>query len=155
MHVIEELAGFVAAHREGRLPRSVQDSCAVLVADLMSAVAAGLGSELATAARSAAEHLYGAGKAGVWLTGAKLSVAGAAMVNAAAASALDLDDGHRGAAGHPGAGIIPAALAVAQATDAPDERIFDAIALGYDVGLRIAASRPTPTIETYFSGRAG
>jgi len=75
------------------------------------------------------------------------------MANAAAASALDIDDGHRGAAGHAGAGVIPAALAVGQALDSSDEQIIDAIILGYDVALRVASSRPTSTIDTYSSGR--
>ncbi len=75
------------------------------------------------------------------------------MANAAAASSLDLDDGHRGAAGHPGAGIIPAVFAIAQAISVSDEEIFEAIAIGYDVALRVATARPTPTIDTYSSGR--
>jgi 2-methylcitrate dehydratase PrpD len=153
MHAIEELATFVADHPEGALPEAARESASLLVADLIGATAAGLDSQLATAARTAAEQLYGSGPAGIWLTGTKLGVAGAAMANAAAASALDIDDGHRGAAGHAGAGIIPAAFAVGQALDASDERIFDAIALGYDVALRVGTSRPTPTIETYSSGR--
>ena len=153
MHVIDELASFVAHHREGSLPSSAREACSLLVADLMAAAAGGVGSQLAVAARFAAERLYGAGRAGIWLTGQRLSIAGAAMSNSAAASALDIDDGHRGAAGHPGAGVIPAVLAVAQAIDAPDEQIFDALALGYDVALRIAASRPALSIGTYFSGR--
>lgn len=153
MHAIEELAAFVADHPEGALPAGAREAASLLVADLIGATAAGLDSQLAQAARAAAEQLYGSGPAGIWLTGTKLSVAGAAMANAAAASALDIDDGHRGAAGHAGAGIIPAVFAVAQALDASDERIFDAIALGYDVALRVATSRPTPTIETYSSGR--
>lgn len=153
MHAIEELAAFVADHPEGALPSAAREAGSLLVADLIGATAAGLDSRLAQAARMAAEQLYGSGPATIWLTGTKLGVAGAAMANAAAASALDIDDGHRGAAGHAGAGIIPAAFAVGQALDAPDDRIFDAIALGYDIALRVGTSRPTPTIETYSSGR--
>ncbi|MCA0421691.1 MAG: MmgE/PrpD family protein, partial [Proteobacteria bacterium] len=93
MHAIEELAAFVADHPEGSLPAEARESASLLVADLIGATAAGLDSRLATAARSAAEQLYGSGPAGIWLTGTKLSVAGAAMANAAAASALDIDDG--------------------------------------------------------------
>lgn len=153
MHAIEDLAAFVADHPAGSLPEAARDAASLLVTDLMGATAAGLGSALARAARSAAEDLYGPGPAGLWLTGSSLGIAGAAMANAAAASALDIDDGHRGAAGHAGAGIIPAVFAIAEALDVPDERIFDALALGYDVALRVASSRPTPTIETYSSGR--
>jgi 2-methylcitrate dehydratase PrpD len=153
MHAIEELAGFVAGHREGTLPQEARETAALLVTDLIAATAAGLNSTLAASARSAAAELYGSGAAQVWLTGHSLSIAGAAMANAAAASALDIDDGHRGAAGHAGAGVVPAALAVGQAIGASDERILDAIVLGYDIALRVATSRPTATIETYSSGR--
>jgi 2-methylcitrate dehydratase PrpD len=153
MYAIEELATFVATHPEGSLPFDVRDTISLLVADLMAATAAGLPSPLAQAARAAAADIYGSGPAQVWLTGQSLSIAGAAMANAAAASALDIDDGHRGAAGHAGAGVIPAALAVGQAIGATDAQMFDAIALGYDVALRVATSRPTATIKTYASGR--
>ena len=152
MHAIEEIATFVAAYPAGNLPPSTRESCALLIADLIGATAAGLHSDLATAARATAEEIYGQGGAGVWLTETDLSIAGAAMANSAAGSALDIDDGHRGAAGHAGAGIIPAALAVAQALNSPDSLVFDAIALGYDVALRVATARPTRSIETYSSG---
>ncbi|NOW44979.1 2-methylcitrate dehydratase PrpD [Novosphingobium sp. SG751A] len=153
MHAIQELANFAANQAENSLPDSAVDACSLLVLDLVSSAAAGLNSTLAKAARATARDIYGSGSTSVWFADGPSSVAGAAMANAAAASALDIDDGHRGAAGHPGAGIIPAVFAVAQSLNASSERIFDAIALGYEVGLRVAASRPTPTIETYFSGR--
>ena len=153
MHAIEELAEFVAGHRAGSLPGPARDMLSLLITDMIGATAAGLDSRLAQAARSAAKAIYGLGPSGVWLTDGSLSIAGAAMANAAAASALDIDDGHRGAAGHAGAGIIPAVFAVAQALGSSDETILDALALGYDIALRVGTARPTPTIETYSSGR--
>lgn len=155
MHAIEELASFVATHNKGALPPETQEFACLLVADLMAATSAGLNSTLATAARSASSAIYGQGNSQVWMTDINLSIAGAAMANAAAASALDIDDGHRGAAGHAGAAIIPAVLAVAQALNSDDTAIFDAIALGYDVALRVATSRPTGTFPTYSSGLWG
>lgn len=153
MHAIEELAAFAVDHPQGCLPRETSAAISLLVTDLLGATAAGLHMPLSVAARAAAPALYGSGSAQVWYTDLKLSLAGAAMANAAAASALDIDDGHRGAAGHAGAGVIPAALAVGQTLGSSDEEILDAIALGYDVALRIASSRPTGTFETYSSGR--
>lgn len=155
MYAIEDLANFVAGFPKGTLPAEARERASLLVADLMAATAAGLESNLATSARTAATDIYGDGPAQVWLSEETLSIAGAAMANSAAASALDIDDGHRGAAGHAGAGVIPAALAVGQAINADDTEIFEAIALGYDVALRIATSRPTNTIATYASGRWG
>lgn len=153
MHAIEELARFAADLPTGAVQGSARESCALLVFDLMSAAVAGVRSDLAMAARGCAKSLYGGGTADIWLTGDSLSVAGAAMANAAAASALDIDDGHRGAGGHPGAGVIPAVLAVAQTLASTDDEIFDAIAVGYEVGLRVATARPTARIDTYASGR--
>ena len=153
MHVIQDLARFAADHRYGSLPESALAACPLLILDLVSAAAAGSSSDLARSAFAAAADLYGSGPALIWFTEHSSTGAGAAMANAAAASALDIDDGHRGGGGHPGAGIIPAVFAVAQHLSISDQRIFDAIALGYEVGTRVAASRPIPTIETYFTGR--
>lgn len=70
-----------------------------------------------------------------------MSAAGAAFCNAAAASALDLDDGNRSARGHPGASVIPAALAVAQEAGADAEALLAAIVTGYDVAIAVGAER--------------
>jgi len=153
MHAIDELAQFAADLPRGTLTGEAREACAGLVFDLMAAVVGGVNTQLAIAARDCARAIYGPGEAHIWLADESLSVAGAAMANASAASALDIDDGHRGAAGHPGAGIIPAVFAVAQTLDSPDDDIFDAIAVGYEIGIRVAAARPVPTIETYMSGR--
>ncbi|MER8767002.1 MmgE/PrpD family protein [Mesorhizobium sp. M0968] len=153
MYATEELACFVVSHPKGRLRSLTREAASLLTADLIAAAAAGSRSTLATAARSAATELYGKGEVSIWFTDISLSIAGAAKANAAAASALDIDDGHRGAAGHPGAGIIPTALAIGQAHRASDVDILEAIVLGYDVALRVAASRPAGSVASYSSGR--
>lgn len=153
MHIINKLAAFAAEYPQGQLPADVKERIRLLVLDLIAATGAGFTSDMAKAARYTAIHAYGGNAATLWLSGEKSSVTGAAQANSAAASALDIDDGHRGAAGHSGAGVIPAALAVAEALGSADEEIYDAIALGYDIALRIATSRPTTTIDSYNSGR--
>ncbi|MBC2885160.1 MmgE/PrpD family protein [Ochrobactrum sp. CM-21-5] len=153
MHAIDRLAAFAANYPAGALPTDTKDQIALLILDLVAAVGAGFHSQLAKAARSSAYHAYGDGASIVWLSGKKSSIVGAAKANSAAASALDIDDGHRGAAGHAGAGVIPAAMAVANGIGSDDETLFEAIAVGYDVALRIATSRPTGTFDSYSSGR--
>lgn len=153
MHVIQELAEFLESQSKKGCSGGAKEQCALLVTDLIGAVGAGLDSVLAQAAFSASQQVYGDGESTVWLRSRTLGVAGAAMANSAAACALDIDDGHRGAAGHAGAGIIPAVLAVAQSLGSDDESIFNAIALGYDVALRIATARPLQTIDSWASGR--
>ncbi len=61
--------------------------------------------------------------------------ADAAMANAVAAHAFELDDFHN-AKLHPGAVVIPAALALAEAHDAPGALLETAIAAGYEVMIR-------------------
>ncbi|RWD50836.1 MmgE/PrpD family protein [Mesorhizobium sp.] len=153
MHAISELADFISSFSTGKLAAETREAITLLILDLLGAAGAGFNSTLATSARTSALEAYGEGNVSIWFTGERSSVVGAAMANSAAASALDIDDGHRGAGGHPGAGIIPAALAVAQAVGAADLEIMMAIALGYEVGLRVASCRPVETVEMYASGR--
>jgi 2-methylcitrate dehydratase PrpD len=65
---------------------------------------------------------------------------------------LDLDDGHRAAAGHPGAAVIPAVIATAEAIGAGAERVLTSIAVGYEIGIRIAAARDFEALHTFDSG---
>ncbi|MCL4766860.1 MAG: MmgE/PrpD family protein [Hyphomicrobiaceae bacterium] len=150
---IAELARFAAETPRITIPREVRDFTATLVLDLLAAASAGAASPLARTARRAGRKLYGRGDTAVWFTEDRLSWLGAAFVNASAASALDIDDGHRGACGHAGAGVIPAVLALAETGDFDGQAIVDAIIVGYEVALRIASSRPTSTIVSYASGK--
>jgi 2-methylcitrate dehydratase PrpD len=66
---------------------------------------------------------------------ARLRAADAALVNGTAVHAFELDDYHN-AKLHPGAVVIPAALAVAEELEASGEDIVKAIAAGYEVMIR-------------------
>src|SRR5215213_6618911 len=46
---------------------------------------------------------------------------------------LDMDDGHRAAAGHPGVATLPAALAGAEPHGATGRELLSAIVFGYEV----------------------
>jgi len=70
-----------------------------------------------------------------------LTVPGATWVNGAYASALDMDDGNRKAMGHPGASVIPAALAIAERTGARGREFLAAVVAGYEVAVRASAAR--------------
>lgn len=66
----------------------------------------------------------------------KTGVEMAAFANAMAAHADETDDSHVQGRFHPGCGIIPASLAVAEREQATADRLLKAIALGYDIGAR-------------------
>ena len=104
-------------------------------------------------ARGCAERLGGPGKAVIWFGGGNRQPAYAAFANSAAASALDLDDGHRAAGGHPGAAVIPAVLAVAQEAQAGWPEVLPALVAGYEVGVRVSAARDFSSLDTLSTGR--
>ncbi|MGE0874535.1 MAG: MmgE/PrpD family protein [Burkholderiales bacterium] len=61
----------------------------------------------------------------------------AALANGAFAHALELDDDHRIAVLHPGAVVVPAALAAAEAADASGLAFLRALLIGYEVTCRL------------------
>jgi 2-methylcitrate dehydratase PrpD len=151
MMITEHLAGFV--FETASLPEDVQRSAVKCVFDLMTATIAGYRTANANAVRRAAMDIWGAGPASIWFAGERTTPHGAAFVNAACASSLDLDDGHRAAAGHPGTAVIPGVFATALADRSIDaRRVLVAIALGYEVGVRISASRDLKNIPTTNTG---
>ncbi len=123
--------------------------------DLIGCAAAGYASPAARAARETVRGLYAAGPAALWFAGDTFRPAGAAMANSAAAGALDLDDGHRQAGGHPGAAVVPAVLAAAPAAGAAGRDLVAALCAGYEVAVRIAAARDFSRLDTLSTGRWG
>ncbi len=64
----------------------------------------------------------------------------AALVNGAFGNVLEMDDFYRTALVHPGPVVVPAALAVAEATNASAETLLDAVVRGFETMIRIGCS---------------
>jgi 2-methylcitrate dehydratase PrpD len=137
------IATYVEAARGKRSLEPARQAAFRCIFDLLGAAGAGIDEPGAVAVRSMALTTMGAGRVPIWFAGLSSSVIGAAWANSAAASALDLDDGHRLARGHPGAAVIPTAFAVGHETGATLEDIITAIVIGYEVGVTIGAARTT------------
>nr|WP_319374209.1 MmgE/PrpD family protein [uncultured Methanobacterium sp.] len=60
----------------------------------------------------------------------------AALANGVSAHCLDLDDGHRLAQLHPGACVIPAALALAESYHKTGKEFITALVVGYQVAIK-------------------
>ncbi len=67
----------------------------------------------------------------------KFPAVNAALANGACAHGIDMDDGHRFGALHPGAVVVPAAIAAAEITNASTEQLIAGVVAGYDVMIRI------------------
>lgn len=150
MAIARTLADFVRETKE--VPDATRAIAVSAVFDLVTAAVAGYASPGGQAARKAAALIWGNGPVTSWFSGGRLTVPGAAFVNSAIASMLDLDDGHRAASGHPGASIIPAVFATADAYHVSAERALVAIALGYEIAVRIASARDIDSLDTLVTG---
>jgi 2-methylcitrate dehydratase PrpD len=64
----------------------------------------------------------------------------AALVHGTAAHSFELDDTHNETLSHPGAAVIPAALAVGVATNVSQDKLFRAVAAGYEAMAMIGKS---------------
>lgn len=151
--VLERLAAFVAATRTDHLGVDVTAKAQRAVLDTLASLVAGVPTENARLSSRSALSCFGAGTEPVWFTGARLHPLGALFANCAAASSLDIDDGHCRAAGHPGAAIVPAVLAEAGRLGSSGGDALTAIAIGYDVALRIAAARRFTDTMSFASGQ--
>lgn len=150
---VQQVSRLVCALRPEDIPVPALDQAAWCVLDLLGAAMAGFDQQSARSARNFARRFFPSGPAAVWFTSNCLSPMGAAFCNAAAGSALDLDDGHRAAGGHPGACLIPTALAVAQSLNSHGRDILAALVIGYEVAVRAAAARNPATLDTFSTGR--
>ena len=84
---------------------------------------------------AAARHALATGTGGACTVvgwGEEASVTMAAFANGTAAHAFELDDVHEEAVNHPGAVVVPAALAVAEDLDASGKEFLEAVVAGYE-----------------------
>ncbi|RLJ60033.1 2-methylcitrate dehydratase PrpD [Litoreibacter meonggei] len=107
----------------------------------------------------AVQDTYGTGDSAVWFSGLTASCQGAAFANAMSAAYMDLDDGHRRSRGHPGAAVVPAVFAeidrrLAAGIEIDDEAVLRAIAIGYEVGLRVAGAKSFYARTGFWAGIA-
>ncbi len=153
MHLTGILADHIWCVSQVERPVSIEETVLRCVLDLIGAAIAGAEAKGPTATRQSAPLIFGEGTAPIWMSAKTAAPVAALICNAAAACALDLDDGHRAARGHPGACVIPTALTLATQTKVTGRALVSAIIAGYDIGVRIAAAQNSQGIPTRQSGR--
>ncbi len=122
------LTHFIAECRYEDLPSAVADLAALCVLDTFAAMVCGAISPVAGIAGAHAAESWSRGGATVLSTGTRHRPAAAAFANATAANGTDLDDVGRYTWGHPGAMVIPTALAVAEDRKISGKEFITAVA---------------------------
>lgn len=135
--ISRELARFAASVREAALPDAVADKVATHFLDVLGVQLAASRQPFAPSIRTVALGLAGSSEAiGIGLA-EPLAAPNAALLNGTLAHGVDYDDTHLRSIVHPSATVTPAALAVAEETDATGEDLTRAIAVGLEAAVRI------------------
>lgn len=150
---MEKAARFIRDLNFGDLEEGVVNKAKMCFLDFIGAVLAGQASESGRLSINFAKHNSRAYEATILATGDQVSLRDAAFVNGNLASALDIDDGHRMAVGHPGAVVIPAALAIAERYRMSGRKFIEAIVAGYEVAIRSGDILSKQTGIVWGSGR--
>jgi 2-methylcitrate dehydratase PrpD len=148
-----EVPRFIVSTTWDRLPGDVQERARLCMLDNLGAMLSGLAAPSAAIAAAAADRLWGGDEATVVVDGARASVPGAAFANAVAANGIDIDDCGVYTLGHPGAQVLPAALAVAEHGALPGDALLCATVVGYEVAFR--AGRCIHDSEAYYYRSCG
>jgi 2-methylcitrate dehydratase PrpD len=144
MGITAELSAFTAGLTLGRVPEPVTTRARFLVLDLVGNIVRARHDAESTHALLAAVRALGlgAGNSGVFGDAARYTPAGAALLNGALGHSLDFDDTHAAGSLHPGAPVIPAALAAGEMAGASGADVLAAIIAGYEVTCRVALALP-------------
>jgi 2-methylcitrate dehydratase PrpD len=135
--VMQRLSAYIARAPKQRLPAAVAEKTKHHVLDTLAAMVSG--SRLLPGKKAIAfiRARGGVKEAGVVATSVMTSAENAALANGMLAHADETDDSHAPSLTHPGCGIVPAALAMAEREAASGEAFLRAVALGYDIGCRL------------------
>ena len=125
------LADFLAGLRGETCERLLDKSVDALI-DTLGCAVFGAAQPWTRVATAHALENGGRGSSTVVGCGAMTTPAMAAFANGAAAHAFELDDVHEEAISHPGAVVVPAALALAEELGATNLDLAEAIVIGYE-----------------------
>jgi 2-methylcitrate dehydratase PrpD len=133
----QQLADFAVATSQDALPDAVRASIRDRVLDTVGLCIASLQLDTSAAVMAHVREQGGAAQAHMIGDPTKLPATSAALVNGVLAHSLDYDDTHLPSVLHPSAPVIPAAFAAAEYSDADDDALLQAVAVGLEVTVRL------------------
>jgi 2-methylcitrate dehydratase PrpD len=134
----EALAEYIAGALTQPLPPEVHEKTRFHILDTIAAMVTGSRLPPGEAAIKFVQGQGGTLEAAVVGSSVVTTAINAAMANGMLSHSDETDDSHAPSLTHPGCAIVPAGLAVAERENASGEALIRAVALGYDVGCRVA-----------------
>ncbi len=138
--VMRRLSAYVSQVGKRELPAAVTEKTKHHILDTIAAMVSGSRLLPGRKGISFVKTLGGTKEACVIGSRLLTTASNAALANGMSAHADETDDSHAPSLTHPGCGIVPAALAVAEKQQQTGEALLRAVALGYDVGCRLTQS---------------
>lgn len=135
--VAQRLADVAAEVARSGLGQDLREDVARRVLDVLGNSLAAADQPAARAVTGVASAWGGSGQATAIASGVRLPAPAAALVNGTLAHSLDFDDTHLPSVLHPSSSVVPAALAVAEATGASGPALLDAAGMGIEVTVRL------------------
>ncbi len=149
---VQVLSAFAVSCRDQPLPTAVSEDVGGRLLDVLGNCVAGRAESTSDSDPDRAVLRVAAGwggrpEAGVVGAADRLPAPSAALVNGTLAHALDFDDTHLPSVLHPSAGVVPAALATAEATGATARELAAAVAAGVEVTNRLGMASYLPEVR--------
>ena len=135
--LMRELATYMSRTLRKPLPKEVVEKTKHHVLDTIAAMVSGSRLLPGKKAISYVKTLGGTKESTVIGSKIVTSAQHAALANGMLAHADETDDSHAPSLTHPGCGVVPAALAMAEREKRSGTQFLRAVALGYDVGCRL------------------
>lgn len=131
------LAGFISSLRAEALPDATRQVLAKAVVDAVGCGLYGLTTPWGRTMSAFAGEQGGSAEAGLWGAGRRVSVGHSVLASGTAIHSFDFDD-HSRAKIHPGAIVVPVALALGERENASGSVVLAAIAAGYETMNRVS-----------------
>ena len=136
--VAEQLGQFISAFRSTELSPSQGRLIKTYFLDWLGSAIAGRDEVPVRAMTELVGELGGKTESTVIADDTKTNCLLAALANGAASHVVEMDDLHRESILHPATAVIPAALALAEREQSSGQELIAAIAVGYEVAIRVA-----------------
>ena len=145
--VMAALSEYMAGARDRALPADVVEKAKHHILDTFAAMVSGSRLPPGMAALKLARGTMGRPVSSVLGSDLRTAPIDAALTNGVLAHSDETDDSHEGSQSHPGASIVPAALAMAEDVAAGGDHLLRAVTLGYDVGPRVTMALGGPAFR--------
>jgi 2-methylcitrate dehydratase PrpD len=141
---MNRLSAYMSAAGNAALPDDIVEHVKHHVMDTLAAIVSGSELGPGQAALRYAGARFAKGTATIVASTNTAAPADAALANGMMAHADETDDSHNRSRSHPGSSVVPATLAAGEEFGIAGNRFLRAVALGYDIGTRVAMAMGGP-----------